>query len=66
MDHPDKRIYSISVEDVQTVAGKELNRKLTNEELIVVRDRLAEHINWYHAILFAIRDMNPERMNSES
>jgi hypothetical protein len=64
MDHPDKIIYSISIEDVQTVAGKELNRKLTYEELSLVRDRLAEHINWYHAILFAIRDMSPEIVDS--
>lgn len=60
MDHPDKIIYSITIEDVQTVAGKELNRKLTGEELNLVKDRLAEHINWYNAILFAIRDMNSE------
>jgi len=39
----DKIIYSINIEDVQTVAKQELNRKLSNEKLKMVEIKLGDY-----------------------
>lgn len=49
-----KIIYSINIEDIQTVAEQELERKLTAKELKLVEGKVGDHINWYEAILNAI------------
>ena len=54
MINPEKIIYSINIEDVQTVAEQELERKLTAKELRLVEDKVGDYINWYEAILNAI------------
>ena len=54
MIDPEKIIYSINIEDVQTVAEQELERKLTAKELRLVEDKVGDDINWYEAILNAI------------
>ena len=54
MIDPEKIIYSINIEDVQTVAEQELDRKLTAKELRWVKDKVGDYINWYEAILNAI------------
>jgi len=54
MIDPEKIIYSINIEDVQTVAEQELERKLTAKELRLVEDKVGDYINWYEAILNAI------------
>ena len=50
-----KKIYSINVADVQEVAQEELGRKLTQEEIKLVDDRLGDYIGWYDAISMAIQ-----------
>ena len=54
MTNPEKIIYSINIEDIQTVAEQELERKLTAKELRLVEDKVGDYINWYEAILNAI------------
>lgn len=49
-----KLIYSISIEDIQTVAQEELERNLTSEEIASLEDSIAENIDWYNAIAIAI------------
>jgi hypothetical protein len=45
-----KIIYSINIEDIQNVAGKELGRELTVEEIRIVEDKIGDQIDWYGAI----------------
>ena len=47
-------IYSLSIEDVQTVAEQEIDRELTIEEIQLVKDLVAEKIDWYEALAEAI------------
>lgn len=51
-----KVIYSINIEDVQTVAEDELGRKLNRNELKIVEDKIGDYIDWYEAILAAINE----------
>lgn len=57
MTDPVKILYSISREDVQNVAEEELNRKLTEEELKLVQDKLGDYVGWYEAILNAMKEL---------
>jgi hypothetical protein len=50
----DKIIYSLSIEDIQTVALEEMDRELTAKEIKKIEDLIAENINWCDAILDAI------------
>jgi hypothetical protein len=50
----DDIIYSLNVEDIQTVALKEVDRELSNDELSKVIELLGEKINWYEAVLSSI------------
>lgn len=52
-----KIIYSINIEDVQNVAEQELDRKLTEEEMRLVEDKLGDYVGWYEAILNAITEL---------
>lgn len=57
MIDPEKIIYSINIEDIQTVAEQELDRKLTEEELRLVENKLGDYVGWYEAILNAITEL---------
>lgn len=57
MINPEKIIYSINIEDIQTVAEQELDRKLTEEELRLVENKLGDYVGWYEAILHAINEV---------
>jgi len=48
-------IYSLSIEDVQTVARDELDRELTRDEINKIIDDIADRIHWYDAISAAIK-----------
>ncbi len=54
MKDKDDIIYSLSIEDIQTVALEEIGRKLTAKEIEKIKDSVAENINWYDAILDSI------------
>jgi hypothetical protein len=46
----DRIIYSINVEDVQTVAQEELGRPLSDHELRTIVHRLGDYLDWYEAV----------------
>jgi len=50
----DEIIYSINIEDIQTVAAEELGRLLIEDELKIISNELGEYINWYDAIVAAL------------
>ena len=56
MNARDRIIYSINVEDLQTVAEQELERELTDEEIKNVEKRLGEYIDWYEAIVSTLNE----------
>ena len=47
-------VYSLNIEDIQTVALEELDRELTDDEIEKIRDLIGEKIDWYNAILYSI------------
>jgi len=49
----DKKVYSISVGDIQEIADQDLNRELTEDELKKVMDKMGDYINWSEAISYA-------------
>jgi len=49
-------IYSLTVEDIQTVAEQELERELSTEEIKKITEVIPEKINWYDAIANAINE----------
>jgi len=46
--------YSLSFEDIQTVANEEIGRDLSKDELLKIVDEISENINWYDAISDAV------------
>jgi hypothetical protein len=49
-------IYSLKVEDIQTVA-QDIDRVLTDDEIEQVKNLIGEKINWYDAILNSIEEV---------
>ncbi|MHB8905287.1 MAG: hypothetical protein ACYC4T_06810 [Melioribacteraceae bacterium] len=49
-------IYSINIADIQTVALQEIDRELSEEEIELIIDSVAEKISWYDAIAFSINE----------
>ncbi len=50
----DEIIYSLNIDDIQTVAKEVLNRKLSENELKQVVELVPERINWFDSIETAI------------
>lgn len=48
-------IYSLCIEDLQTVAQEEYGRRLSKEELEILEEEIGDFIQWYDAIDEAIR-----------
>ena len=63
MDKKEQIIYSLNIEDVQTVAEQELNRKLSHEKIKIVEDQIGDYINWYDTILITMIDANIKWQN---
>jgi len=53
----ERQVYSLSVEDLQTVANDELSRDLTEDEIKIVEENLGNYIPWYQAISLTIGEM---------
>jgi hypothetical protein len=49
-------IYSLTIEDIQTVADQELGRKLSSIEIENIKESIAEKINWFDPIAESIRE----------
>jgi hypothetical protein len=45
-----KIIYSINIEDVQNVADQEIGRKLTEEELKIIEEKIGDSFDYYETI----------------
>lgn len=61
MPWPDDYIlYSINVEDVRRVAEDEELRELTDDEIKAIGDKMGDYIDWYDAVLMAIREIVPD------
>lgn len=54
MEEKNNIVYSLNIEDIQTVAIQEIDRELTEDEIEKVKDLIGEKINWYEAILNSI------------
>lgn len=50
----DKIIYSINIGDIQQVAEEELDRKLTDDELKKVIDKMGDYLNWSDSISYSL------------
>lgn len=61
----DKIIYSLCIGDIQDVAEDNLNRKLTEDELKKVVDRVGDYISWYDAIELTLSELNIEPAEEE-
>jgi hypothetical protein len=53
-DNNERIVYSINVSDIQEVANEVLERELTKEEISLIEDSIADHIDWFQAIENAI------------
>ncbi|MCQ3938955.1 MAG: hypothetical protein DPW18_18200 [Chloroflexi bacterium] len=53
----DEIVYYITVSDVQEVAGREIGRELSREEIELILDRIGENIPWYDAISASIDEI---------
>lgn len=56
MTNSQRIVYSINVEDIQSVAEEKLERKLSPKEIGLVERKLGDFIHWYDAIACAIDD----------
>jgi hypothetical protein len=52
-------LYSINVQDLQTVAQEKLGRRLTEAEISPVGDKVGDYIDWHSVIEYAIDDCIP-------
>lgn len=48
-------IYSLNINDIQTVAEEEIGRNLSSREIKKIITFIEENINWYDAIADAIQ-----------
>lgn len=64
MENNDDIIYSLNIDDVQTVAMDEIGRELSLSEIKSIEDLICDNINWYDAILDAI-NAKISQVNSE-
>ena len=53
-------IYSLNINDVQTVAEEEIGRTLSRNEIELIKKFIEENINWYDAIADAIHKYESE------
>jgi hypothetical protein len=51
-----KILYKLTVEDFQNVAFKEIDRKLTPQEIGIIKHSLEKKISWYDLIANSISD----------
>ncbi len=54
----------ISVEDIRRVAEEEGFRKLTDDEIKLVGDKVGDYIGWYEAVRMAVQEVAPDAANS--
>lgn len=52
----EKLIYTLTVEDLQTVAADCLERELTEKEISLLEEKIGDYIDWYSIIEEAINN----------
>jgi len=57
-------VYSINVEDLQTVAEEELERELSDEEIKLVENRLGDYMDWYGTIATVLDELKELKKQS--
>lgn len=57
-------IYSLTVEDIQTVALQEIERNLSFEEIEKIKNSFEGKINWYEAIADSINENIESKIKS--
>lgn len=55
-DSDDRIVYSINVADIQEVAQQVLERRLTEDEIVLVERSVGDYIDWSQAIENSIRE----------
>ena len=55
-DSDERIIYSINVADIQEVANEVLERRLTMDEIVLVKESVGDYIDWFQAIENSIRE----------
>ena len=65
MEDQHEIVYSLNIEDIQTVAAQEFGRELAEGEVDEVKDLIGEYINWYDAIFHSIRETTVLRWESK-
>jgi hypothetical protein len=46
--------YSMNIDDIQEVSEEVLDRRLTENEITLIKESVGEHIDWFQAIENAI------------
>ena len=54
---PNRIVYSLNVEDLQTIADQDLGRELSEKEIQKVENRVGDYISWDEAISASIIDV---------
>ncbi len=52
----DKKIYWLTIEDIQNVTEENFGRKLTSKEIEKIIDPIADSISWHDSIYDAIKN----------
>jgi predicted nucleotidyltransferase len=50
-------LYSLNIQDAQTVSVQEIGRELTAREIEIIKDLVAEKIDWFEALAEAIHQV---------
>lgn len=63
--------YFLTTDDIQTVAEDQLDRRLTDQEIEMVKDLIAERIEWFGPIadvlnnVFGIQEVDKDENSDE-
>ena len=56
----DEIVYSLTIEDIQHVACETIERELNDKDIISVKEKFGDFIDWYNAIQETINYLNIE------
>lgn len=54
----DNIIYQLTKDDIQNVANQEINRDLSDNEILILVDYIEKHIDWYNIIANKISELS--------
>lgn len=59
-DSDEEIVYSMNIADIHEVSEDVLGRRLTDQEIALVKESVGDHIDWFQAIENAINQNIPE------